>query len=506
MPFVQVELGLHLLYIMGEHLDQKLPDWIVRAVSALITSDVSNHPHKCVTVVYHDVIDRYSQVAIESPTLIPAVITAYLDNRGLQHPHPQVRGRSAYLLKRTVKRLRNVPTLMQHSEILVRHMQDVLKVNGSGAIAYDDKLQVFQVLGMLICSDAFPEQQQVTQLAEALSSTVHLLEQLPSNPLLHSDLLLQQQLGCAVEVIANFLKSCPRNSSSCGVVFGGVLQLLAGSVQRWPILPDLNLKVLFFLHRIVDNFGPHEALPSLRSLLPVLLQNSRSKDEVLKVLLLVNQIAMRYRAAAFEMLDELFLAIIRQIQGVMGSASPSTRPGETASDEQRDAAELQKAYIDLVQHLAGHDLASVLVSNQNRSCLESILQSIIECACNGAPEAQRSSFLTLRLLIEQWGSTEVFNPVIQSQILPVSYRCLLAPSLSITTGDFRLLLPAIAGLQYSCNVKLGGAVVAQVLGEVLPQFGVPVDVAVAYAQQMGGLNTEPDVKTCLKAFLQQAKS
>ena len=69
----------------------------------------------------------------------------------------------------------------------------------------------------------------------------------------------------------------------------------------------------------------------------------------MKVLLLVNQAAMRYRMASFDTINSIFLQIIHQIQVVMGAISPNKAPGDTPSEEQREAAELQKSLIDMVQ-------------------------------------------------------------------------------------------------------------------------------------------------------------
>lgn len=226
----------------------------------------------------------------------------------------------------------------------------------------------------------------------------------------------------------------------------------------------------------------------------------------MKVLLLVNQAAMRYRGASFDTINSMFLGIIHQIQVVMGAVSPNSSLDGRQSEEQREAAELQKALIDMVQCFVAHDLADVLVSEQNKGSVEGILQSILEATIVASAETQKSCLGTLKLMIERWGGTEVFDPIIKGRILPSAYRCLLAPSFDVSSGESRLVMHAVAGLQLASNAKLGGAVVAQILTEALTRIGVQAAVTTAYAQHVASLTTEPEVRSCLKNFMKQVKS
>ena len=76
-----MEAALHLLYVMGESSHQitgqkggQLPDWISVAVIMTIQSSVSTHAERCVTLAYHDLIERYMQVALQNNELIPVIL------------------------------------------------------------------------------------------------------------------------------------------------------------------------------------------------------------------------------------------------------------------------------------------------------------------------------------------------------------------------------------------------------------------------------------------------
>jgi len=514
LPFVQVEAALHLLYVMGESSHQfsgqkscQLPMWISDAVIMAIQSSVSTHSQRCVTLAYHDLIERYMQVALQNNNLIPVILQAFVDQRGLQHPHPQVRGRSAYLLKRAVKRLRGVPMLVQHSEQLILHLLQLLGGAAGSNMAFEDKLQVLEVLGTLVCSDAFTEQQQFEKLSAALAPMTDQLQRLSQDPRLQHDALVAQQLGCAVEAVGAASKSCPRNNPACERVFGAVLQVVVSAIPHWPPLPELTFKVLFFLHRMVDNSSPGPLIPWLKQVLPALLLRVHSKDELMKVLLLVNQIAMRYRQQAAILLDELFqptVQLINQLMSQLGSGQGNSADlaASSASEEHREWLELQKAYIDFLYTLVAHDVSQVLVSPLNKRCLESVLGSVLDCAVKGAPDAQKSAFHTLKWLVDLWGADGGFVGLIKGRIVPIGYQCILASGFELTSGDNRVVLHAVAALQHATNAKIGPEAAVRLLSEVLPPLGIPPAAAAQYGQQMITLASELEIRELMKRLVQ----
>lgn len=516
LPFAQVEAALHLLYVMGESSHQitgqkggQLPDWISEAVIMTIQSSVSTHAERCVTLAYHDLIERYMQVALQNNELIPVILQAFVDRRGLQHPHPQVRGRSAYLLKRAVKRLRGVPTLVQHSEQLISHLLQLLGGAASSSMAFEDKLQVLEVLGTLVCSDAFSEEQQFEKLTTALTPMIDQLQHLAQDPRLQHDQLVVQQLGCSIEAVGAASKSCPRNNPACERVFGVVLQVVVSAIPHWPPVPDLTYKVLFFLHRMVDNSSPQPLIPWLKQALPALITRVNSKDELMKVLLLVNQVAMRYRQQAVLLLNELFqptVQLINRLMSQLGSGQGySPDSSQPPSEEHREWLELQKAYIDFLYTLVAHDVSEVLVSPLNKPCLEGVLGSILDCAVKGAPDAQKPAFHTLKTLVELWGSDSGFVSLIKGRIVPIGYQCILASGFNMATGENRVVLHAVAAMQHATNMKLGPEIVVQLLVEVLPPLGIPSAAAAQYAQQMVSLGDELQIRELMKQLIQSVR-
>lgn len=70
---------------------------------ALHQSDITDHVHPAVLVLYYDISVRYYPIFVDQPELLPQVLESLSGKRGLQHAYPRLRSRSCYLLLRLVK-------------------------------------------------------------------------------------------------------------------------------------------------------------------------------------------------------------------------------------------------------------------------------------------------------------------------------------------------------------------------------------------------------------------
>lgn len=75
----------------------------VSLLTALHKSDVGNHEHEQVLLLYYDLSVRYYPIFLTEPPLLPPILQGLSGERGLQHPNARVRSRSSYLLLRLVK-------------------------------------------------------------------------------------------------------------------------------------------------------------------------------------------------------------------------------------------------------------------------------------------------------------------------------------------------------------------------------------------------------------------
>lgn len=72
----------------------------------LLSSGVSNHPDPAVKLQYLETVSRREKFFLKEPELIPPVLEAFLDHRGLRSSDKKLRARSAFLFQLFIKSLR----------------------------------------------------------------------------------------------------------------------------------------------------------------------------------------------------------------------------------------------------------------------------------------------------------------------------------------------------------------------------------------------------------------
>lgn len=72
----------------------------------LLSSGVSNHPDPAVKLQFLETVSRRDKLFLKEPELIPPVLEAFLDHRGLRSSDKKLRARAAFLFQLFVKSLR----------------------------------------------------------------------------------------------------------------------------------------------------------------------------------------------------------------------------------------------------------------------------------------------------------------------------------------------------------------------------------------------------------------
>ena len=139
MKMNDVEVVLSLVFHFGEGASDFLqtpkkqanPGEIERFTAVLgmiFQSDASFHPHPLVVYRYNEVVTRYAHYFGVLKDLHVAVVQGMVGARGVQHPHFEVRQRSAYNLIRVTKTLSNMRIFDVAPRLLVG-LQDVLSLS-----------------------------------------------------------------------------------------------------------------------------------------------------------------------------------------------------------------------------------------------------------------------------------------------------------------------------------------------------------------------------------------
>ncbi|KAF6021808.1 XPOT [Bugula neritina] len=112
--------ALLLVYMLGEALpaqqnqhfrddtkeSQEKAEALKEMLKMIIMSEVSHHTHQAVTLQFFETVVRYEKFYHHQPECIPAVLSAFLDERGLRNPRSRVRSRVSYLFTRFIKAVR----------------------------------------------------------------------------------------------------------------------------------------------------------------------------------------------------------------------------------------------------------------------------------------------------------------------------------------------------------------------------------------------------------------
>lgn len=361
-PFVRVEVALKMLHLLGQHIKgamRGLGEEPFRSmIGGMLTSDVSKHPHPQVVLVYFNTgmcgcnidlkgtatgprklfhflvfvvlmepstraVNRYSKFLEQYPEFLGGVLTAFVDNRGMRHPHPKVRSRACYLLLQVFKSFsesqkRHVrPYIDQMLKVMHEILEPVLSRGMQRGvqtlIAYDDCLYLCEVIGMLIGSSMTGD-----KVREYFAQTLAFFKKQLDAAIAQRHVWLNQdpelagkRLSQVVNCIGCLSKPLQKDASKiCDLLdscFDSVVQMHA-------ILPQhagVRAKTIFFLHRMTDILGDR-ALPRFPLVLEALVAHCEAQN-VGEFLTLVTNLVNTYKAKLFPTLDTLFFPLVSKV-------------------------------------------------------------------------------------------------------------------------------------------------------------------------------------------------
>lgn len=485
-------------------------EWIQELTAKVLESDLSAYPHRCVVMIYHELVDRYIHVVHARPQYVVPVVQALLDARGLRHPHPQVRGRTAYLFKKMAKKLREQAILYQHFDTVMGNLSTLLEVQPPGSpsnstIVMEDQLQLMEVAGQLIISDFVDVAKQHEYLAALVTPLLEQIHAAARNPHLTTEPLLKSHLCNLMCSLGHISKGCPRNAPPAVDVFSKVLDSLSTVIAQLPAEQEIFNQVMFFMHRMVDSLGKLTLPKLLGILLPLLPRVNNSLDSLGRYMLFVNQVNMKFRKDAIPITQALFLPLVQGIQGMIKTQAEAPTGVTVETEMQRESNDLRRIYYDFIHCILGHETQDVLVMPEHAHLLEGILQGLLEGALTQAPENQKICILCLKCVVELWGTTEPFTTIVYEKIMPATFQIIFAPTFNIEAGESRLIIASLAGLQVAITKSLGAAASNVLAEKVLPAIGIPPQNAREVASSLTSLN-DLELRKYMKGLVQQMKA
>lgn len=201
--FQDTELAVTLIYELGENAPEESlkpgSGGLAQLVMLLLDQSalLPAGQHRLVALAVLETCVRYCKLLQQHQGSIPGVLGLFFGTRGLGHPSPTVATRAAYLLSRLVKVLRS--NLRQYVGDLLQQLQPYLEVVATRpppsntaavgtsreaaagrapvtAAVVDDRLYVFESVGLLLGQEELAADQQLAALQQLLQPLTRQIE------------------------------------------------------------------------------------------------------------------------------------------------------------------------------------------------------------------------------------------------------------------------------------------------------------------------------------------
>lgn len=409
---------------------------------------VQQHQLELVSRTYFDLVSRSSRLFLVKgdSALLSAVLPVFFDNRGLGHPSSEsVRSQAAYSLLKLAKPLRGVMTSTHLETILNAASRDLFPLNTEmKSQTSKNQMFMFETIGYLLGTD-HKKEGSVRYLSIIMKPMLDALatQSGPSGTVYISALgFLSKGFGGDSKPIFVPVKDSKDTSEGKSIGHGSQELTHGGAsvkdvkVQKVTPLSDemrnvwvncvevvlksseacmkggdddrcseLRLKLLFFLHRMVDTIG-FAVVPYLEHILPQLLKCWQSAVEVRELVTLASQCVIKFRENFRGVCMGVYTLIVEQVHRYSYVIEPNTNMAVSEAD--REALDIHRGFLYFINAIAGSDLICVLVEASHQHLLQKVMGTLLQNAIGEgmdvrvAPSMMRMSLQTLGLMMERW--------------------------------------------------------------------------------------------------------
>ncbi|XP_006633701.1 exportin-T [Lepisosteus oculatus] len=521
-PFMEVEVAIRLLYMLGEALpashgahfsgDVAKASALQDMMRTLVTCGVSEYQHTSVTLEFFETVVRYDKFFTVEPQHIPNVLMAFLDHRGLRHSSPKVRSRVSYLFSRYVKSLNK--HMNAFIEDILNRMQDLLELsppeNGFQALlTSDDQLFIFEAAGVLIVNSEYPAERKQVLMKNLLTPLMEKFKILLEKLLMEQENeerqaaladCLNHAVGFASRTSKAFSNKQTVKQCGCSEVYRECLQTFV-PVLSCPVQKEvLRGGVRTFLHRMIICLE-EEVLPFIPTASEHMLKDCEAKD-LQEFIPLINQITAKFKAQVSPFLQQVFMPLVQAIFEVL--ARPAEENDQTAAMEKQM---LRRSYFAFIQTIASCGMNEVM-GNQGAENIERVLFTIIQGAVDFPdPVAQKTCFVILSKLVELWGGKDGlvgFVDFIYKHIVPACFLAPMKPTFDLSDAQTVLALSECALTLKMIHLKRGPEFIQYLQQEYLPSLQVAPEIIQEFCQVLQQTDSKV-FKNYVKVFFQRAR-
>jgi len=464
-------------------------------LTAIHKSDITSHPHREILMLYYDLSVRYYPILRDSPVLLPPILGSLSGTSGLQHPHPRMRSRACYLLLKLIK---SIPTVLrEYAETAVNGIQSLFSNPTAFPIEPDDKLYLFEAIGILLGKTGMEASEQQGYLTAVMTPHVRFIEEILASPDAKQDPeTFGAALAASISAIA-FLSKGFKNP--CQEVQGVLLETVAicfRVLQALPECDEVRNKTLIFLQRMILCLGP-QVLPSMPPFLDLLITHCTNQD-VLDVSHLLNQLCSKFKGEAIDAIDPAVSPFLRKCYSLMPTFDEVVDQGDIPPHLLTEQLSIKKISYAFLQYVATYQVTPVLLSSNNISSLKQVLQYMSEGALNvQEPILKKTCIMFFRELVDQWAADgsmpnqqvavqRGFNQFIGDTIVPGLIKSILDPSFNEKDAMQARSVTQVAKLLSVLREKRGETEYAQIFignvilrlqcsGEIIGQFRAAQD-------------------------------
>ncbi|WFD30897.1 pre-tRNA nuclear export protein [Malassezia sp. CBS 17886] len=504
---------------------QSLPlNTLGETLRTVLTSHIAAHPHPVVQLQYFECIVRYASCFLLWVDQLPGTLAAFLDARGLRNPRAGMRRRINYLFYRFVRETRTaiptdfVPELLEGMQqaFVVRAQlpaaapdEDPLAKATERAGAFDAQLYLFDTAGLLMAQLGGSPDTQV-MLFKALTAPLteqlqHAVQAAAADP---RDLQLVLQTHHLVLALSTLVKGFPDYDAGRAAEPAWIPAVQPVTEQVFVALTALNRFLIVreavrgAFARIVTSAGP-AVLPYIPTLVNALVHEV-TEAELVDLLNFFGLLTNKYKDRVRGVMDDLFTVLILRIFSFL-------REGVQGTDDLLRRADTERAYFGLVNALLNAGLQDVLVSEKNRAQLQTVLQSLVYYAENGAPATQRAALGVLTRLVALWARRDAdttalpgFEQFLYEAILPLAFQVPSKPSFDATDAQAQLVFTELSALLKTTAQARGDEFAQYLTGVYLPGVQCPPELAMELTQNIQTLDVKP-LKRYLESFIAKSR-
>jgi len=369
---------------------------------ALHSSDIASHPHREVLMLYYDLAVRYYPIFRDGADLLPPILAAISGSRGIQHAHPRMRSRACYLLLKLIKA---VPTTLRpYAETAVEGIQGLLDNPTAFSIDADDKLYLFEAIGLLLGKTGMEATEQQRYLTAVMTPHVRSIEEALASPDLRRDpenfeIVLSSSISAIAFLSKGFTKPC----REVQVVLLEALHISLRVLQSLPQSEQVRSKSIILLQRMIVCLG-NQTLSHMANFLELLVAHCTNHDVVF-VAQLLNLLCSKFKGEAVQVIERNLLPFVGKCHSLMPTVDEVVGLGDVPPHLLTEQLSIKKLSYAFLGHVVRYKVTPIFLSSTNIGSLEEILTTMSDGAVNVTdPIMKKTCIQFFCELMGQWAA------------------------------------------------------------------------------------------------------